>query len=322
MENSSTVMKERLGFFEIIKQSLKIPFNNPSFILFTFITSLPLFCFLVLYEIILQHILIETGKNLLKTADPFRIFGYDYSRLMDIGNLLEEVSPKVLLLGFLYMGILHCLDLFNTIATVDVASIIYSGENSISLKDMFVRPVKETRLKGPLITSICSLSLALLISLGLLSFATYIYFTSPNVLFMLLFVVLFIVLLGKYMEWSAIWNMGIVISVLEEKQGDVALLVSSYLSRCNRACGFFLMLGFFASRFALRISCLYEGWNNGGSSLVVTAVHISLVCLLNVLKWVSILVYFYDCKKQSLRASVHTDVEEAKSGNDLQEGPI
>ena len=117
------------------------------------------------------------------------------------------------------------------------------------------------------------------------------------------------------MEWGAIWNIGIVISVQEEKQGDVALMVSSYLSRCNRACGFFLMLGFFSWMFALLFSCLYEGWNNGGSNLVVTAVHISLVCLSNVLKWVSILVYFYDCKKQS--AYEHTDVEEAKSRNDL-----
>ncbi|XP_022751894.1 uncharacterized protein LOC111300530 isoform X1 [Durio zibethinus] len=321
MENSSIVMKERLGFFEIIKESLKIPFKNPYFILFTFLTSLPLFCFLVLCEIILQHILIETGKILQETPDPFRkILGDDYSRVLDIGHLLEEVSPEVLLLGFLYLGILHCLDLFNTIATVDVASIIYAGEKSITLKDMFFIPVKESRFKGPLITSICSLSLAFLILIGLLSFATYIYITSADVLFMLLFVVIFIALLGKYMEWSAIWNMGIVISVLEEKQGDVALLISSYLSRCNRPCGFFLMLVFFIWRFALRFSCLYVGWNNGGSSLVITVVHISLVSLLNLLKWMSILVYFYDCKKQS--AYQHTDVEEAKSRNDLQGAPL
>ena len=153
MENSR-VMKERLGFFEIIKESLKIPFKNPNFILFTFLTSLPLFCFLVLYEIILQHILIETIKILQETDDPFRIFGDDYLRVRDIGDLLEEVSPKVLLLGFLYLGVLHCLDLFNTIATVDVGSIIYAGENSITLKEMFFRPFKETRFKGPLITSI------------------------------------------------------------------------------------------------------------------------------------------------------------------------
>lgn len=291
MENSSTVMRKRLGFFEIIKESFEIPFKNPSFILFTFITSLPLFCFLVLYEIILQHILIKTGKFLQQFDD-------EYLKLLDIGNLLEEISPKILLLGFLYLVILHCQDLFNTTATVDVASIIYSEEKPISLKDMFLRHVKETRFKGPLITSICSLSLALLVSLGLLSFATYMYLTSTSVLFMLLFGVLFMALFGKFMEWSAIWNMGIVISILEEKQGDVALLVSSYLSRCNRAGGFFLMFGFFAWRFALRFSCLYEGWNNGGSSLVVTAAHINLVCMSNVLKWLSILVYFYDCKKQ------------------------
>ncbi|XWS44201.1 hypothetical protein CRYUN_Cryun15aG0023900 [Craigia yunnanensis] len=233
MENSSRVMKERLGFFEIIKESLKIPFKNPNFILFTFLTSLPLFCFLVLCEIIIQHILIETGKILQETADPFRMFGDDYLRLLDIGNLLEEVSPEVLLLGFFYLGILHCLDLFNTIATVDVASIIYAGEKSICLKDMFFRPVKETSSIRKVHAVECHM-----------------------------------------------------------KHGDCDF------SPGREAGG-----------------CSITGWNKGGSSLVVTAVHISLVCLSNVLKWVSILVYFNDCKKQS--AYEHTDVEEAKSRNDL-----
>ncbi|KAK6280617.1 hypothetical protein POUND7_020884 [Theobroma cacao] len=320
MENSSTVMKERLGFFEIIKDSLKIAFKNPNFILFTFLTSLPLFCFLVLFEIILQYVLIETGKILQEAADPFQIFGDGYERLVDIENLLGKVSSKVLLLGFIHLGIIHFLDLFNTIATVDVASIIYAGEKSISLKDMLCRPVKETRFKGPLITSICSLCLAFLILLGLLSFATYIYITSADVLFMMLFAVLFIALLAKFMEWSSIWNMGIVISILEEKQGDVALLVSSYLSRRNRAYGFFIMFGFFAWRLALRFSCLYQGWDNGGSTIVVTAGHIGLVCLANLFKWVAIMVYFYGCKKQS--SYQYTDEEEAKFRNDLQAEPI
>ncbi|KAI6700656.1 hypothetical protein NL676_014980 [Syzygium grande] len=35
--------------------------------------------------------------------------------------------------------------------------------------------------------------------------------------------VLFAASFAKYMEWSAIWNMGIVISILEEKHGDIAL---------------------------------------------------------------------------------------------------
>ncbi|OMP10143.1 hypothetical protein COLO4_04783 [Corchorus olitorius] len=311
MENSSIVSgrKERLGVFQIIKQSLKITFKNPNFIFFTFLTSLPLFCFQVLYEVILQSILIETRNVFRKTVDPafLRMFGDDYEKVQDIGNLLGKVSPKVLLLGFLYLGILHFLDLFNTIATVDVASIIYAGEKPISLKNMLCRPVKETRFKGPLITSICSLSLASLIFLGLLSFATNIYITSADVFFMLLFGVLFIALLAKNIEWSAIWNMAIVISILEEKQGDVALIISSFLTRRNRAGGFFLMLGFYGWRFALRFLYL---WDNGGNRIVITVVHIGLVCFANLLMWVAITIYFYDCKKQSSYSNA--DVEHGK----------
>ncbi|MFQ6647763.1 hypothetical protein Gotur_020876 [Gossypium turneri] len=305
MESSSRLMKDRLGFFEIIQQSLKIPLNNPNFLLLTFLTSFPLFCFLVFYEIILQHTLIESAQIFQKTFD-------DYERLTKIGYLLEKVSPMDLFVCVLFMGTLHFVDLFNTIAIVDIASMIYAGEKPISLKHMICRSINETRFKGPLITSICSLSLAALVLLGLISFATSIYIlASLAVFFMVIFMVPFIALLVKYLEWSAIWNMGIVVSILEDnKQGDVALLLSSYLSRCNRGGGFFLMLGFFVWRFGLRFAFLYRTWYNGDSSIGETTLHISLVCLGNLVKWVALMLYFYDFKKQT--SSRISDVEDAK----------
>ncbi|KAL4378719.1 hypothetical protein GQ457_02G020150 [Hibiscus cannabinus] len=310
MENSST-----LGLLEIIRESLKIPLKNPHFIFLTLLTSFPLFCFLVFYEIILQQILIESAGILHKTSEPLaELFGNGYERLHEMGNLLGKVSPMVLLLGFLFTVTLHFLDLFNTTATVDIASKIHAGEIPFSLKHMICRSLNETRFKAPLITSLCSLSLASLIHLGLLSFATYIYMTAAaaGIFFVSIFVVLFLALLAKYVEWSGIWNVGIVISILEDnRQGDVALLVSSYLTRCNRRGGFMLMLGFLAWRFGLRFAFLYHRWNYGNSSIVgITAVHIGLVCLGNLLKWVALMLYFYDCRKQS--SYQITDVEEAK----------
>ena len=70
------------------------------------------------------------------------------------------------------------------------------------------------------------------------------------------------------------------------------------------------MLGFFGWRLALRFLCLYKGWQNGGSTIVITVVQIGLVCMANTLKWVAITVYLYDCKKQNSYRL--TDVEDGK----------
>lgn len=195
-------------------------------------------------------------------------------------------------------GILNCLDFITLTAIVDSASLFYEGKNTMNLKHMLQRLAKETRFKGPLITSVMAFLLASLVVLGLFSLATYAYIASPFTIFIALFVVQFVALLAKFIEWSAIWNMSIVMSIVEEKQGDVALFVSSYLSRGNRKHGFLFVLVFFVWTVVLRLSCLYLRSLVGGSGMVVLAAYTSLVCLGNVMKWVVFVVYFYDCKKR------------------------
>ncbi|KAJ9152474.1 hypothetical protein P3X46_026035 [Hevea brasiliensis] len=306
IENSQMKMEGRLGFFGLIKESLNIQLKNPNFIIFSFFASVPLFCSMCLYEIVFQQTLIETGKIIQETItppskSPYEDFNYDYAELMNFERWIGKVSHKFLLLVLLYLGILYFIDFFNTIAIVDVASMIYKDEEPMNLHHMFSRFINETRFKGPLITSIYVLLLASLISFGLVPLAAYvlIYTELYFVFFTIISLVIFVALLAKYIEWSAVWNLGIVISVLEERQGDEALVVAVYLSRGRKLCGFVLMLVLFAWRLGLRLSCLYAGWKTGGGEVIGTILHIGLVCLANVLKWVIFVVFFYDCKKHS-----------------------
>ncbi|KAK9271663.1 hypothetical protein L1049_002026 [Liquidambar formosana] len=316
MENNQIMMKEKLGFFGILKEALTIPCKNPKFIILTFLTSLPLFCAMLIHETIFQQTLIETAK--ISTQKPFcdQFFCYNMQPMDVIKQLIEVVSHRFLLLGLLYLGMVHLLDLLNTIKTINSASVIYAGEKSMNLKDMLYRPIKEATFGGPLITSLYALLLASLTLLGLVSLATQFYTSSKNILFMVVFGVLFIALLTKYLEWTAIWNMGLVISILEGKHGDVALGVSAYLSRGSRRRGLFLVLVFFVWRLALRVSCLYVGWHEGGSGIVVTATQVCLVCLENVIKWVVFMIYFYDCKKRFLEKKV--DVEDGRAAENVK----
>jgi len=310
MKNSQTMMEEKqLGFFDLLKESLKIPFRNPNLIIFAFFSSLPFFSFLIMYETVFQQTMIKTLKDILKErTSPFDVFDYYYATPGATERLIEGISSKFFLLCLIYLGILHLLDLFSMIAIVDIASMIYKGDRkAMNLKDMLSRCIKETRIKGPLITSIYALLLDSLISVGLVSTVMYIYLGSIASFFSMVFSLVFIILLSKYIEWSAVWNMGILISILEEKHGDVALIISAYLSRGSRQLGFLLMLVYFAWRFALRLGCVYVGWDKGGSGVAVTVVHASLVCLAKMWLWLIFMVYLYDCKKKRLREKIDAE---------------
>jgi hypothetical protein len=310
MKNSQTMMEEKqLGFFDLLKESLKTPFRNPNLIIFAFFSSLPLFSFLIMYETVFQQTMIKTLKDILKErTSHFDVLDYYDAIPGATERLIEGISSEFFLLCLIYLGILHLLDLFSMIAIVDIASMIYKGDRkAMNLKDMLCTCIKETRIKGPLITSIYALLLDSLISVGLVSTVMYIFLGSIASFFSMVFALVFIGLLSKYIEWSAVWNMGILISILEEKHGDVALIISAYLSRGSRQRGFLLMLVYFLWRFALRLGCVYVGWDKGGSGVAVTAVHASLVCLAKMWLWLIFMVYFYDCKKKRLHEKI--DVE-------------
>ncbi|KAJ9683467.1 hypothetical protein PVL29_019164 [Vitis rotundifolia] len=327
MEKNQIMMKEKLGLFGILKETLTILYKNPSFIILTFLTSLPLFCSLLAHEIIFDQTLIETAKfrpqessYKVRCSDSANgmssCFYQVISPLDTIKEMIEKVTVRYLLLGLSYLGIVHLLDLFSTIVIVNSASVIYAGEKRMNLKERWHRSIGGVRLKGPLITSIYALLMSSLSLLGLVSLVTHFYMTLRAILIAIFFGLLSIACLAKHMEWNAIWNMGVVMSVLEEKQGVIALGVSAYVSRGCRRRGLSLMLIFFVWRLALRLSCLYVGWSEGGSGIVVTAVQVSLVCFGNVLKWVAFMVYFYDCKKRFLEKKV--DVEQGSAAEVLK----
>ncbi|KAF9681301.1 hypothetical protein SADUNF_Sadunf06G0211700 [Salix dunnii] len=302
MQNSRAMIEEKqLGFFDLLKESLKIAIRNPSFIIPAFFSSLPLFSFLIMYETVFQQTMIKILKYILQErTSPLDVIVYYYETLEASERFVEEISSKFLLC-FIYLGILHLLDLFNMITVVDIGSMIYKGDQkSMNLKNMLSRCIKETRHKGPLITSIYALLLDSLVSAGLVSLVMYMCLGSISSFFSMVFSLVFLGLLSKYIEWSAVWNMGILISILEEKQGDVALIISSYLTRGSRHHGFLLMLVFFAWRLALRTAFIYVGWDNGGRGVAVTIVHTSLVCSAKMWLWLVFIVYFYECKKKSL----------------------
>ncbi|GAU19127.1 hypothetical protein TSUD_79500 [Trifolium subterraneum] len=77
-----------------------------------------------------------------------------------------------------------------------------------------------------------------------------------------------------YLEWSAIWDMSIVISVLDGIYGIGALRVSYYFI-------------------------------SGGSGIFV---QIGVLIVVNTLKWVACVIYFNDCEERKMEKKID-DVE-------------
>lgn len=311
-------MKETQFFFGVIKEALKIPYRNPNFIIFPFLTSLPVFTFMLINDFIIQKTLIQTAKILTQTLHPTMSFDFHQTPLGLIEKAIEEVSYKLFYLGF-YLGVLHLLDFLNTVTIVDSASVIYKGETPMNLMDMLRRSIKETRFKGPLITSIYTLVLASFVFLGLISLGEYVFILFQGVFFTIIFVMLFIALLIKSVEWSALWNLSIVISVLEEKHGDVALVFSSYYSRGCRKFGALFMLLLFVLSSALRGSCLYMGWSEEGNGIIITSAYVWLVCLGNIFKWMVFVVYLHKLQEKSRRVE-RVDLEVGRTTVAAKEG--
>ncbi|CAJ1940085.1 unnamed protein product [Sphenostylis stenocarpa] len=287
MESESNKSKQRLEVSDILRKSVMIYLGNLNFIIFTFLTSLPLFCIMVYFEIYLQEILVETSNIFSLRYRLSTPYGHSL-HLIEIFN--KDYFLKLILLGFIYIVPLYVLEFVSAVVTVDLASKLHSREKKMTLKEMFETPFGLSKLRGSFVTSIYVLFLTTTHQLGLfMAFAK---------------------VLRMYLEGSAVWNMSLVISVLEGIYGIDALTVSAYFSRgCHRR-GLFLMLIFFAWGHLVRLLCYHIGGYEQGNA---TFVQVGLFCMVNPLKWVVCIIYFHDCKERKFEK-----ITDEESGKDVK----
>nr|XP_011467190.1 PREDICTED: uncharacterized protein LOC105352276 [Fragaria vesca subsp. vesca] len=181
-----------------------------------------------------------------------------------------------------------------------LASKMYNEDRQMTLKEMVHnQPFDKNRLIASLITSVYVLVLSTCsVILGFIWSAASYYFVFRyllhDVLLSLWCLVACLALLTIYLAWNAIWNMIILISILEGLHGTKAFGLAIYVSFGNEWAGFLLMLIFFASEVSLRLPCLYFGCKERWNPIYVA--EISLLCFGNVLKWVVFNIYLHDCK--------------------------
>ncbi|KAB2624696.1 hypothetical protein D8674_016356 [Pyrus ussuriensis x Pyrus communis] len=115
-----------------------------------------------------------------------------------------------------------------------------------------------------------------------------------------------------WLDYSARWNLSVVVSILEEKVGVFeAISASSELTKGNRLRGFFLMLLFSVAKFNLPTLVAREFTTIFAFYFLYTI----FMCLGNVITWVVLTVYYYDCKNRHQKAAAVTSFD---TGNTLR----
>lgn len=113
-----------------------------------------------------------------------------------------------------------------------------------------------------------------------------------------------LVLLVKFLELSAVWNMSLVISILEEVVGMRAFSLAFYFNRGSERRGLFMMFVFFALGLGLRIPCLFEGEDREAVFVARTG----FLWVVHLVKWVACTWYYFGCKNRILEEKVDLEV--------------
>lgn len=92
--------------------------------------------------------------------------------------------------------------------------------------------------------------------------------------------------------------------VLDGIYGIRALRVSYFYSSGNQKRGLVLMLVFFVYGVFLRLICIYFGCYKGGSGIFLLIGIVGILTVVNILKWVSCVIYFNDCKERKMEMKV------------------
>ncbi|XP_057471964.1 uncharacterized protein LOC130760603 [Actinidia eriantha] len=174
----------------MLKMSVRISHQNNNFSIFILLTSLPLFFTMVLYELILQTTLVQASKIL---EPPY---GYFYNSWPLPFYLIHRLSKDCL---FQVDSSEHRL----SNAPSPLRALRCHSEYRLSVEAAHGRDTDEFQQDSAEIYQRSKVQRNL----------------YHGYLLVIVFATAFIALLTKYLEWSAMWNMSIVISVLEEVSG-------------------------------------------------------------------------------------------------------
>ncbi|XP_031492436.1 uncharacterized protein LOC116258999 [Nymphaea colorata] len=278
---------------EILKEAFDIPFKSHKFLLFTFLIYLPLSLIRLAMDLLTYPQAIEVQSQLLFLHSQGR-----YSpHVLDIHTKLQENSQKLIKNEVLFLVPIDALTFFGLVAIVHTASVLHMGEK-LSLREMFSRLITKASIKGPLLTHIC----VDLMSFSYIVTATMFGIGASHAIAgkMILILVAYVLPVSMWVFLHAVWNLAMVVSVVEGRHGIGALERGWVVLRGRKFLGFLLMLVSFSS-----FNCVWELSleaakvdNRMRQKAAFSVIFAIFFWFGNAMRWVISLVFYYHCKRQ------------------------
>lgn len=313
-----------LGTFAIIVSAVKIPFRNPNFIIFTLITSIPLFFITLIPRLpYIQNQLINLFTHALIQLNILTVT-YQTINTKHLINVSRAVEP---ITQFLKVYLVDLVNFFTALTTIYASSTIHTSNGdhkaSMGLRDLLKNSVTKTRWRNAVLTFIaisivCNTFLPDVLSWINAQSLLSSWCGNSLVLKALHFIVL-AVAFAKWVEYTAWWNLSVVVSILEleEQRGFRAFSTSSQLMKGNKQRGYVLMLLLYSvpsidrptrmcpkycSELGYAISCCdLTGPSFRNEDIAYEYFIASLLCLRKVMTWMVYTVYYFDCKNREQR---------------------
>ncbi|KAF8040496.1 hypothetical protein BT93_B2657 [Corymbia citriodora subsp. variegata] len=288
------VLKQKLKFASTLKEAVKIPFKNTNLLAVILIASVPLLCFSLYYETLLQETLSETFR-VLEQSCTFLEKDWPFP-LSLTRRVSKDFTYRLVRLGFLYIIPLHSLKLLALIPLIPSSSKVYTEESPSTLAEL-MQTIHDhkARFRGTVITTLLVLFLSISTLVGSFWLVTvcYILLRGLRGSFMLwaVYRAACIGMLVLYIEATAIWTMSVVISVLEERHGPKALALATDMIKRDEQCLVPLMLVLFVFGIWCRLMCLKS---KSGDQLGAVFPCDCLLHLVNVIKLMACVVCFHD----------------------------
>uniref|UniRef100_A0A7C9DZ97 Uncharacterized protein n=1 Tax=Opuntia streptacantha TaxID=393608 RepID=A0A7C9DZ97_OPUST len=304
---------KQLKSSEILGSAVTTFTSNFKFMFLMILSILPLCAFMIFYEIKLQRT-IEGVSNFLDSSSFVGFHSISYDQYDNANESEWSFFLDIVQLCLFYSVFYPILEIYSVFITINLAAKIHSGQPGVTEKAV----LDHNNLAGIFSTYLYIQLLSALTFLGLFWVAVNYYLFSirfsysydflefySNILSTGFHSAVSVALLYKYLGWSAFWNMGMVISVLEEETGIGAFGLSAYYGKHCKQNGIQLMLIFFAFCNSPRLLSLSFGLcNSSFAGVCVTVIVIGLFCLGNLVKWVAFVLYFYGCKQQVMEKKV------------------
>ena len=296
-----------MGVWDILREALRTPFRNRKLMFCIALTLLILSSLILLAN---HFYLVPVIKDLV--MNEYLLLGND-PRSSEYTKLLAGVLQDIqIVVGeeTIFILVTYALSLFLTVAMIYATAASYSSKQ-LNLKELILTIARTW--KRPLVTSLYIALLGIGYAMLLMPLIVLLVETAKgSVIFIVFGVLIALLLLCLSIYLGAIWNLGLVISVVEERfSGMKALGRAEELIKGRKLQGFVLSLLLALIYWVFTGLFVFKAVDINlakATRLVIELVFMNVICLWQLFLCMVFTVFYFQCKK-SHGGEVETRVE-------------